>query len=128
MTVEAWRDEETSSPDGGRPRIYRDAAIECALVVKRFFHLSLRAMARPGPFVYDSVRCDTAAPYVVEPGETCEVSLVFARREVGDHAAQLTGASTHRNGDGRWLLGRPSLLLRAAFPGVPELFRVGPGL
>jgi hypothetical protein len=30
-------------PRGGRPRVYADTAIECALVLKAVFHLSLRA-------------------------------------------------------------------------------------
>ncbi len=37
-----WR-HETCGGARGRPRIYADAAIECALVVKAVFHLSLRA-------------------------------------------------------------------------------------
>ncbi len=40
--VSSWRNQ--GEPDGrGRPRIYTDSAIECALVVKAVFHLSLRA-------------------------------------------------------------------------------------
>ena len=41
--VQAWRDTEGSGPRGGRPRIHSDTAIECALVVRAVFHLSLRA-------------------------------------------------------------------------------------
>lgn len=41
--IEAWRDNRGSGPLGGRPRIYTDTAIECALVIKAVFHLSLRA-------------------------------------------------------------------------------------
>ncbi len=42
QAVSAWR--RRGSPQGrGRPRIYSDTAIECALVVKTVFHLSLRA-------------------------------------------------------------------------------------
>ena len=38
----AWR--QRGGPRGrGRPRIYSDTAIECALVVRAVFHLSLRA-------------------------------------------------------------------------------------
>jgi hypothetical protein len=40
--VGAWRDTARSSGPG-RPKIYADAAIECALVLKSVFHLSLRA-------------------------------------------------------------------------------------
>ncbi|NIW86593.1 MAG: IS5 family transposase [Gammaproteobacteria bacterium] len=42
QAVSAWRN---AAPVGvrGRPRIYTDTAIECALVVKAVFHLSLRA-------------------------------------------------------------------------------------
>ena len=40
--VSAWCNQ--GGPEGrGRPRIYTDSAIECALVVKAVFHLSLRA-------------------------------------------------------------------------------------
>lgn len=46
-----WVDEQALSPcqngdvdhKRGRPRVYDDAVIECALVVKAVFHLSLRA-------------------------------------------------------------------------------------
>ena len=42
QAVSAWRQQ--GSPQGrGRPRIYSDTAIECALVVRTVFHLSLRA-------------------------------------------------------------------------------------
>ena len=42
QAVSAWR--QRSGPRGrGRPRIYSDTAIECALVVRSVFHLSLRA-------------------------------------------------------------------------------------
>jgi hypothetical protein len=42
QAVSAWR--RRGSPQGrGRPRIYSDTAIECALVVRTVFHLSLRA-------------------------------------------------------------------------------------
>jgi hypothetical protein len=40
--VGAWRDTARSSGPG-RPKVYADAAIECALVLKSVFHLSLRA-------------------------------------------------------------------------------------
>lgn len=40
--IAAWRDT-TRSNEPGRPKIYADAAIECALVLKSVFHLSLRA-------------------------------------------------------------------------------------
>ena len=40
--VAAWRDT-TRSNEPGRPRVYADAAIECALILKSVFHLSLRA-------------------------------------------------------------------------------------
>lgn len=43
QVVESWRDESGSSACGGRPRVYADIAIECALVLKAVFHLSLRA-------------------------------------------------------------------------------------
>lgn len=43
QAVESWRDASGSGARGGRPRIYTDTAIECALVVKAVFHLSLRA-------------------------------------------------------------------------------------
>lgn len=40
--IAAWRDSgHTSGP--GRPKIYADSAIGCALVLKSVFHLSLRA-------------------------------------------------------------------------------------
>jgi hypothetical protein len=38
----AWRDT-TCSNEPGRPKVYTDAAIECALILKSVFHLSLRA-------------------------------------------------------------------------------------
>ncbi len=41
MAVQSWREDYTPSSDGGRPRIYSDTAIECAVVVKSVFHLSL---------------------------------------------------------------------------------------
>ena len=42
QAVSTWR--RRGSPQGrGRPRIYSDTAIECALVVRTVFHLSLRA-------------------------------------------------------------------------------------
>jgi hypothetical protein len=40
--VAAWRDA-ACSRGPGRPKVYADAAIECALVLKSIFHLSLRA-------------------------------------------------------------------------------------
>ena len=40
--VGAWRDM-TRSSEPGRPKVYTDAAIECALILKSVFHLSLRA-------------------------------------------------------------------------------------
>lgn len=43
QAVDGWRAASGSGPRGGRPRLYADAAIECALVVKAVFHLSLRA-------------------------------------------------------------------------------------
>ncbi len=43
QAVQAWRDASGSGTRGGRPRIYADTAIECALVVKAVFHLNLRA-------------------------------------------------------------------------------------
>jgi len=43
QAVESWRDASGSGARGGRPRIYTDTSIECALVVKAVFHLSLRA-------------------------------------------------------------------------------------
>ena len=50
-SLTVWIDEQALSgwrhPAGvrrhGRPRLYADAAIECALVIKAVFHLSLRA-------------------------------------------------------------------------------------
>ena len=42
QAVSGWLQERTVAVRG-RPRIYADAAIECALVVKTVFHLSLRA-------------------------------------------------------------------------------------
>jgi len=39
--IAAWRD--TTCNERGRPKIYADAAIECALILKSVFHLSLRA-------------------------------------------------------------------------------------
>ena len=41
--VRGWTDSAGSGPRGGRPRIYADTAIECALIVKVVFHLSLRS-------------------------------------------------------------------------------------
>jgi hypothetical protein len=41
-TIAAWRDT-TRSNEPGRPKVYADAAIECALILKSVFHLSLRA-------------------------------------------------------------------------------------
>ena len=43
QAVRGWRDTSRSGPRGRRPRFYADSAIECALVVKAVFHLSLRA-------------------------------------------------------------------------------------
>ena len=43
QAVREWRDSGSTGPRGGRPRVYSDAAIECTLVVKAVFHLSLRA-------------------------------------------------------------------------------------
>lgn len=43
QAVRGWRAESRSGPFGGRPRFYADTAIECALVIKAVFHLSLRA-------------------------------------------------------------------------------------
>ncbi|NCF28497.1 MAG: hypothetical protein GWP69_14025 [Gammaproteobacteria bacterium] len=43
QAVESWRDASGSSARGGRPRVYADTAIECALVLKAVFRLSLRA-------------------------------------------------------------------------------------
>ena len=42
QAISGWR-HEASVEVRGRPRIYTDTAIECALVVKAVFHLSLRA-------------------------------------------------------------------------------------
>ena len=43
QAVQGWTGSEGSGPRGGRPRIYADTAIECALVVRAVFHLSLRS-------------------------------------------------------------------------------------
>ena len=43
QAVESWRDASGSGACGGRPRIYTDTSIACALVVNAVFHLSLRA-------------------------------------------------------------------------------------
>jgi len=43
QAVRGWRAESQSGPRGGRPRFYAGTTIECALVVKAVFHLSLRA-------------------------------------------------------------------------------------
>jgi hypothetical protein len=43
QAVGGWRDSGATGPRGGRPRVYADTAIECTLVVKAVFHLSLRA-------------------------------------------------------------------------------------
>ena len=43
QALDGWRAASPSGPRGGRPRVYADAAIECALVVRAVFHLSLRA-------------------------------------------------------------------------------------
>src|ERR1019366_1876955 len=40
--VAAWRDM-TRRNEPGRPKVYANAAIECALILKSVFHLSLRA-------------------------------------------------------------------------------------
>ena len=40
--VAAWRDTARSN-EPGRPKVYANAAIECALILKSVFHLSLRA-------------------------------------------------------------------------------------
>ena len=41
--VQAWRDSAAPGLLGGRRRTYSDTAIECVLVVRTVFHLSLRA-------------------------------------------------------------------------------------
>lgn len=41
--VRGWRDSAAPGPLGGRRRTYSDTAIECVLVVRAVFHLSLRA-------------------------------------------------------------------------------------
>ena len=41
--VQAWRDSAAPGPLGGRRRTYSDTAIECVLIVRAVFHLSLRA-------------------------------------------------------------------------------------
>ncbi len=41
--VQAWRDATRRGLRGGRPRVYADTAIECALMVRAVFPLSLRA-------------------------------------------------------------------------------------
>ena len=43
QAINAWRASNDSGVRGGRPRTYTDTAIECALVVKAVFHLSLRS-------------------------------------------------------------------------------------
>ena len=43
QAINAWRASNESGVRGGRPRTYTDTAIECALVVKAVFHLSLRS-------------------------------------------------------------------------------------
>lgn len=42
QAIQSWR-HVGAGGRGGRPRVYADTAIECALVVKAVFHLSLRA-------------------------------------------------------------------------------------
>ena len=42
QAISSWR-HQGESAGRGRPQIYTDTAIECALVVKAVFHLSLRA-------------------------------------------------------------------------------------
>lgn len=41
--IQGWRDSAAPGPLGGRRRTYSDTAIECVLVVRAVFHLSLRA-------------------------------------------------------------------------------------
>jgi len=43
QAVQTWQNACGSGARGDRPRVYTDTAIECALVVKAVFHLSLRA-------------------------------------------------------------------------------------
>lgn len=43
QAIDGWHAGHASGVRGGRPRLYSDAAIECALVVKAVFHLSLRS-------------------------------------------------------------------------------------
>ena len=43
QAIQSWRHDSGSRARGGRPRLYTDTAIECALVVKTVCHLSLRA-------------------------------------------------------------------------------------
>ncbi len=43
QAIDSWHAGDASGVRGGRPRLYSDAAIECALVVKAVFHLSLRS-------------------------------------------------------------------------------------
>ncbi len=57
----AWRDT-TRSNEPGRPKVYANAAIECALIPKSVFHLSLRATQGLVGSVVTLMRLDLPVP------------------------------------------------------------------
>ncbi len=85
--VTAWHHCER---DGGRGRlrVYADAAIECALVVKSVFHLSLRATQGFLGSVFRIMQLELQAPNyttVSRRQAALDVALPVKRRKVARH-------------------------------------------
>jgi len=111
--IAAWRDT-TPCTERGRPKIYADAAIECALILKLVFHLSLRATQGFLGSVVTLMRLELPVPdYSNHEPPADGVS--------GEPAADLSfGRSAHRRGfdrlEGLWRGGMACGKLPASRP------------
>ena len=101
--VTAWHH---AQADGGRgrPKVYADAAIECALVLKSVFHLSLRATQGFLGSVLQLMRLELPVPdytTVSRRQAALDVTLPVARRKIARHIViDATGLKIY--GAGEW--------------------------
>ncbi len=101
--VGAWNH---AGNDGGRgrPKVYADAAIECALVVKSVFHMSLRATQGLLASVFRLMQLELPIPdytTVSRRQAALDVSLHVARRKIARHIViDATGLKIY--GAGEW--------------------------
>jgi hypothetical protein len=98
----------------GRPRIYADVAIECALVLKAVFHLSLRATQGFLESVFRLMELELPVPdysTLSRRQTTLDVSLPVGRRKLARHIViDATGLKVY--GAGEWQLRKHGTMRR----------------